>query len=333
MPAASRQAEKMATPAEDSLWSEAQDAGREALRELTPPVTLPRTLLVQGAGGDHFKLRIYPDEAAAAAQAGCLSRLPAELVTPRFLGQLGNVLYFAWLEAAPASDDEATFSGIGEYLGRLARLEAPEFTLAALDQEFDEWIGDLKAARLLSPRAAGWLYDAYRRLRPPDVRLCLDYWDAIPQNFGWAGDMLALLDEKHLRPSPEGVGLAKPRLLLPAESFAQMYAGYLKAGRPDVFAEQAQFLELYYMAAALHFYSRMMREGIAHVPSRARLRRYRRWLVARSAPGLLSVLGENLWFIVQHPSAAARFLASKLAFPLRSRRGERAVTAEEASGG
>jgi hypothetical protein len=107
----------------------------------------------------------------------------------------------------------------------------------------------------------------------------------MPHNFGWVGNRLTMLDEKHLCPSFPGVGLVKPALLFSQPDWQQVRAGYQSLIPLDLFDQHRPFFELYYLGAALYFYSLVHAAGWVSLAQNPRFLAYRDRLIQLAAPG------------------------------------------------
>jgi hypothetical protein len=234
---------------------------------LVPPgLTLPRVVKETPFGP--VKIRIYASPREAQQQASLVELMASKpeldgALLPGLLGCWNECLVFSYPELdsseAPSASLKVAF-GIGQFLAAL-HLESGEGEAGSgmhrsdLDEEFAGWMQRFQRMRLLSAKLAHMGLSYYQAERPVELPVSLDYWDAMPHNFGIYQGKVLLLDEKHLRPSFSGVGLVKPLQLLPAEQSSQLLRGYQSLTNLEIFERYRQFLEFYYLAAALYFYS------------------------------------------------------------------------------
>ena len=283
---------------------------------------LPQVAIVDTPSGRRLKVRAYPTESWAMRQEQILRRIGGKVRTPQLLGRVDRYLVFDHLEVQEVSGDRALefYDNIGRTLSDLASFRYPATEAEQLDSEVHTWLKDLRQAGFVSAWGEGTLWLEYRRLRPERPQVSLGYWDAMPHNFGQVGDEFILLDEKHLQPSFEGVGLVKPSLLLRPESFVRVLSGYRRASSTDFIDEHRRFLMLYYLLGALHYYLMRMREGAKGIPGNARLRSYRWQAFRLSTRGLRPCFLESARFTLQFPLHSLRFVLLKLVHPMTWRK-------------
>jgi len=283
---------------------------------------LPQVAIVDTPSGRRLKVRAYPTESSAIRQEQILRRIGEKVGTPELLGRIDHYLVFDHLEVREVSGDREPefYDSIGRTLSDLASFRYPATEAEQLDSEVRVWLIDLRRARFVSAWGEETLWLEYQRLRPERPRICLGYWDAMPHNFGQVEDKFVLLDEKHLQPSFEGVGLVKPSLILPPESFARILAGYRQASSSAFIDEHRRFLKLYYLLGALHYYLMRMADGANRIPGNARLRSYRWQAFRLSTPGLRPCFLESARFTLQFPLDSLRFMVLKLIHPLTWRK-------------
>lgn len=207
------------------------------------------------------KIRTYDTETAAARMEALLARLDGAIHLPHLYGRRGRHLIFRYLSLDTEPDLDGIYFGIGETLGRLNQLPAESTSPSSLADEFAGWMRRFSRMGLLPAKITAQALEVYRRTVPQDAVICLDYWDAMPHNFGWSDGVVYMLDEKHLRPGFFGVGLVKPYFLLPPDGWAQVCRGYAGAASLREFERTQPFLEFYYLAAALYFYSLAIAAG------------------------------------------------------------------------
>lgn len=295
----------------------AAQAALEFDERMSAGFVLPIRTTVQSAEGQTFKVRIYPTVEWATKQERALKKIGAIIVAPLLHGRVGQSLIFEHLEAADATELSIPRAGraIGVALGRLSNLGAADTSPDELDKEFESWLLEFEELGLVTSFASDSIRSAYQSLRPDNAAIGMDYWDAMPHNFGWIGDELVLLDEKHLRESYIGVGLVKPSFFLDSESFTEMLAGFSESAAASLFADNRRFLELYYCGAALHYYVQRIRHGDRLVKANPRLRFYRGLLIRRSMKARRDRIIESLRFSVRHPFETIVFLAAKIVHP------------------
>ena len=293
-----------------------------SLRSADGARELPQKAIVNTPGGRRLKVRAYPTESWAMRQEQILRRISGKVRTPELLGRIDRFLVFDHLEVQEVSGDRALelYDSIGRTLSDLASFRYPATEAEQLDYEVRSWLKDLRQDGFVSAWGEKTLWLEYRRLRPERPQVSLGYWDAMPHNFGQVGDEFVLLDEKHLQPSFEGVGLVKPSLLLRPESFARILAGYRRASSSDFIDEHRGFLKLYYLLGALHYYLIRMRDGDRGIPGNARLRSYRWQAFRLSTPGLRPCFFESARFTFQFPLDSLRFVLLKLVHPMTWRK-------------
>ena len=172
---------------------------------------LPQKVNITMEDGSSFKVRLYPNESWAARQEALILKTQVVVKTPRLVGRLDRYLVFEHMDVEPVQigvhDSEIQ---IGRFLGRLTMYSDDSATAEKLDVEFKDWLTVLEKVGFFPKRFREPMIDRYEEFRPVDPQISIDYWDAMPHNFGWYRDEFILLDEKHLRYRFEGVGLIKP---------------------------------------------------------------------------------------------------------------------------
>ncbi len=233
------------------------------------------------------KIRAYDSESAAQEIEARLLRLAGKILFPELLGRRGRYLIFRYLElpaVESAVEEPELYFQLGRFLG-LLHAEPDQTGPEALDAEYTHWLEKLAERQILPNRLAALAGRAYEDLRPPDLPIRLDYFDAMPHNFGWTDDTLVLLDEKHLRPSFAGAGLVKPSFLCAPAQWQAMRSGYETAGRIALIEKHRAFLEFYYLTAALYFYALASQAGRIRLITNERFLLYRDWLIQKATVG------------------------------------------------
>ncbi len=278
---------------------------------------LPQKATITTKDGASFKVRLYPNEVWAARQEALLQEIQAEVKTPRLVGRSDRYLVFEHMDVEPVQIGEHDSEiHIGRFLGRLAKYTDESLTVEELDVEFRDWLNVLAKVGFLPKRLRPSMIARYEELRPVDPQICMDYWDAMPHNFGWHRDEFLLLDEKHLRYSFEGVGLVKPSILLDEKEFDSVLKGYEEIASSDFYRTSYSFLRFYYWVAALYFYALRDMDGVKHIPANPRLRSYRLCLMREGGLGLFRRAIEELLFSVLHPWDSLIFFVNHMLEPL-----------------
>lgn len=305
------------SPTREELEQIAAAALKQTTANRRGQFSLPVKAIVRARSGRAMKVRVYPTAQWAADQQTLLSAIEEEVRLPRSLGRIGQVLFFEHLDLE--EDAEAGWVDIsreiGTFLARLWRTGAVDSGSEDLDREFASWLIEFADRGLISPSMSDQIWSKYQELRPDEPATGLDYWDAMPHNFGLGEDELVLLDEKHLRGSYIGVGLVKPSFFLDGESFAAMLAGFSEYASKNPYADHRRFLELYYAGAALHYYVEKIREGGRLVRANPRLRFYRGLLMRRTTESRADRIRESFRFSLRHPLDSLIFLATKMIHP------------------
>ena len=209
------------------------------------------------------KVRSYSSELEAIKFEKLITELSGSINLPRLWGRYDRHLVFQFLnlDQGAAANESGLFFEIGKILGVLNKNQIETDPPEILDAEFSNWMSRFQEMNLLPERVAKQAVDTYLMKRPAKATVCWDYWDAMPHNFGFYENQLYMVDEKHLRPSFKGVGLVKPYFLLPSEQWEQVQQGYRSVFSLRFFEESRIFLEFYYLAAALYFYSLAIEAG------------------------------------------------------------------------
>ncbi len=248
------------------------------------PTGLTVLKIVPDSPAGPLKIRIYATETEARRIEILLESLQDTISFPALLGRWENALIFRYVDLEdPASRD--VYFHLGQFLGTLNARPAPSASGAMLDTEFAGWLGRLQGLALLPASTAAGLLPIYRRIQPAGLPVRLGYWDLMPHNFGWLGGRLAMLDEKHLRPSFPGVGLVKPAFLFSQRDWQEVRRGYASVTPLGAFEAHRPFFELYYLVAALYFYSLVHEAGRVSLAQNPRFLAYRDRLVRTAAPG------------------------------------------------
>jgi hypothetical protein len=202
------------------------------------------------------KIRAYASVREAIHIETELNRLAGKINFPELLGRHHQFLVFRYMEfdnQDETTKDEGFYSHLGEFLGILNGYEVDNVTSESLDNEVFSWLDRFTDMHILSQNIAQKCRNMYLHTRPTDFPIKLDYWDAMPHNFALDAGKLYLLDEKHLRPSYQGVGLIKPYLLFSETQWEQVRQGYQNVLPITIIDENITFLEFYYLLAALYF--------------------------------------------------------------------------------
>ncbi len=295
------------------------EKANQRMESLDGRLVLPRGVLIDASDGNRYKVREYPSEEIAAEKEEIIQRVAGTILVPVLIGRLGKYLVFEYIHAddARANLGRKTYFAIGRALGCLADYKEDGSLIDVLDIEFNNWLEQLIRVGFLSSQVAAKADMAYQALKPAIPRLCLDYWDVMPHNFGWHGEQLYLLDEKHLRLSFEGVGLIKPSLVLQAQDWDAVLAGYQSVRPTAFFSQQRRFLQLYYLVGALNFYRQKMANGALSIPANPRLRRYYSILLSDLGLSDLSILFERIRFDYRFPRETAYIWRKRIAGRIR----------------
>jgi hypothetical protein len=261
------------------------------------PEYLSAVRIVDIDASDSVKVRAYASEREAEQQQVLLDRLAGKINYPELLGRWRQYLIFRFLEIQTQGSEDLErhiYSYIGKFLAILNSEEEHNTSLKDLDDEFFTWLERLRAMRMIPAQTAQKARSHYIQTRPPNFPVNLDYWDAMPHNFGLADRTVYLLDEKHIRPSYPGVGLIKPSFIFTPQQWREVRAGYQSVTSLRLFDEHQPFLEFYYLVVALHFYSLIAEAGRVTLDRNARFLHYRDLLIRQVSAGdwLDHLLGE-----------------------------------------
>ena len=235
-----------------------------------------------------LKIRAYATETEAQRIESVLMGLQGVIAYPDLLGRWGNSLIFQYVtteETAIRSGEHNTHFQLGKFLGTLNTRAGGEVSGKALDDEYAGWLDRLQSLDLLPASITAFVKSLYHQIRPGNLPVRMGYWDLMVHNFGWVKDRLTMLDEKHLRPSFPGVGLVKPAFLFPKPAWQQVRAGYESVTPLDLFDEHRPFFDLYYLVAALYFYSLVHAAGWVSLAQNPRFLAYRDRLIQTAVPG------------------------------------------------
>lgn len=243
--------------------------------------------LVQDESGCWFKIRGYSTEEEAQEKEILLRSLVKSIDFPELIGRWRNFLVFRYLqldEEESQPHDASFFHNLGKFISTLNRFDWDARGSEDFEKEFDAWLKRLEKMRLIPPWIVRRSTAFYHHTKPDHLPIGLDYWDAMPHNFAVYQGRFIMLDEKHLRPSFQGVGLVKPFLLLDELSWKSLSEGYERLTPMDFFYEFRSFLEFYYLVAALYFYSLTSAAGRVSLGSNRRFLDYRDRLIAIVSP-------------------------------------------------
>ena len=264
-----------------------------------------------------YKVRLYPREDWAAEQEALLELVSDDIQIPGFVGRVDRYLIFEHTEVDQVQvKDLDAARNIGRFLGSIAMHATNTPSVQELDGEFSRWLEVLVMVGFFPAGMTTSIENQYQKMRPRELRICLDYWDAMPHNFGWHNEDFYLLDEKHLRYSFEGVGLVKPSILLEEGEFQEVLDGYLMSSSVDNFQAHLSFLAFYYWVAALYFYALRKKDGVRHLPANPRLRSYRLGLMRESGLSFPRRLIEEVRFSMYHPLDSLIFYINHMLEPL-----------------
>lgn len=278
---------------------------------------LTKSRVINTEGGEPVKIRAYATEGEAREKEELLNELKDIIDTPEFLGRWRNYLVFRYLDleqgSSSTADQDSHFS-IGCFLGSINNIMVDDVDANALEEEFSGWLERLSGMRLIPKWVTGEARAYYLRNQPKELSICIDHWDAMPHNFGWTDGDFYLLDEKHLRPSYQGIGLIKPLFLLEEEEFRKVKDGY-KSVSPtyqQVYAHLG-FLKFYYLVAALYFYSLVSAAGRISLARNPRFLDYRESLIRTvSGWGALNQLRSEFHLYLTYPQEVPYFLRRRL---------------------
>ena len=234
--------------------------------------------------GDPVKIRAYATEEEALEKENLLDQLREKIDIPEFFGRWRNYLVFRYLDLDQGDSSvnihESYFS-IGRFLGSINKIKVDEIGAEALQHEFSNWLDRLSRMRLIPSWVKGDAIAYYQQNKPQNLPICIDYWDAMPHNFGWTDGDFYLLDEKHLRPSYQGIGLIKPLYLLQEEEWQRVKEGYTSVSSTyQGIDDNLGFLKFYYLVAALYFYSLISAAGRISLGKNLRFLDYRDRLIS-----------------------------------------------------
>ncbi len=240
----------------------------------------------------HVKIRAYDSEQSARDRANILDRLAGKVRYPELLGRWKQYLLFRYVALDPGetrSAEPELYRQLGRFLA-LLHSEEGHTDAGQLDREFSGWLRRLVQTSILPAKIAHRVQRFYVQTRPNALPVSLDYWDAMPHNFGWMNGTLVLLDEKHLRPSFVGVGLIKPLFLLATPEWKSLQGGYTSVRDLSHFDKYRSFLEFYYLVAALYFYALIGLADRVDLAVNLRFLDYRDQLIQRTTDGSWSQL-------------------------------------------
>lgn len=154
--------------------------------------------------GRKYKVRAYASAAVAKSKFTLLSQTGGFFVA--CFGRVENCLVFEFVEASLEGGDTHLGSDIGKFLADLAGIAAEPMH----EPDFEAWSRTLAEKRIFLRRTAGALRRHIAEALLMPIRWNLEYLDALPKNFVYAGKgRLICVDTKHLHPGPQGVSVAK----------------------------------------------------------------------------------------------------------------------------
>ncbi len=205
-----------------------------------------------------LKIRSYDTEQAAKFQEELLLQLKNRVQFPRLLGRWNHSLVFHYQELEnleTEADKQKLLYQIGSFLAQINGISHSGVTPDELDSEVERWLTRFHKMKILQEKTSQKAKQKYYTLRPSQLPVCLDYWDAMKHNFGFSSGNFVVLDEKHLRPSFPGVGLVKPSWFLSTDEYKKIRKGYTENISFDLNVDIKNFLEYYYLLVAIYFYS------------------------------------------------------------------------------
>lgn len=257
-----------------------------------------------------LKLRAYPDAATAEERLHYLDACRAAgIQAPAVRAHEGRYVIFDLMPVEKAGRDEKSLRALGHFLGTLNAIPTDPVDPAEFFTEASVWLANLAQTRLLHHRTSRFILDHLKKSLPTGIRTAIDYWDAMPHNFGRHSGDFYLLDEKHTRHSFCGVGLVKPLLIFSEGEWNAVRAGYAEVADLAEFDRCRPFLTYYYLLAALYFYSLITAAGRIDPAVNTRFLRYRRMLLAQTTGLPLRVrIFADLHFILSHPRSLPHLL-------------------------
>jgi len=282
--------------------SAVEELSVQSVAELYPAMTVQRSV-----SGCKYKFRRYAAEDEAAEKSRIYTALSDSLPRTPLCGAEGCLLCFEYIEAAETGFASVHFQSLGAWLGNLAVETLDWESPGSCDAAYQFWLNDLEMGHFFSPAIIRLAKARYLKLRPARLLTSVNYWDAMPLNFGWKDGTLWLLDEKHLRPGILGVGLVKPRLFLPSQAYDLVVQGFGQPHLMSFIQEYEDFLEYYYRTYALWFYLRGMRIKATSFDKNPRLRRFRTAFIAALDVSEDGKRREQRYFTLHYPIQNARY--------------------------
>lgn len=267
--------------------------------------------------GDPVKIRAYATEEEAREKEDLLNALRDVIDTPEYLGRWRNCLVFRYLALEPGispTDDRDFHYSIGCFLGSINNIQMDDDNAKSIEKEFSSWLERLTGMRLIPHWVMEEAEAFYQCNKPEELSICIDHWDAMPHNFGWSDGVFYLLDEKHLRPSYQGIGLIKPLFLLEHEEWQKLKAGYDSVSPTyQKINAHLDFLKFYYLVAALYFYSLASAAGRISLARNLRYLDYRERLIETvSGWGRFNQLRSEIHLYLTYPRDVPYLLRRRL---------------------
>jgi hypothetical protein len=154
--------------------------------------------------GRKYKVLAYASAAAARQRLTLLGRT-GDLFAA-CLGRVENCLVHEFVEGSGEAGNSHLGDDIGSFLADLAGFAVEPMH----EPDFEAWSRTLAEKGIFLRRTIGTLRRYIAGALVVPVRWDLEYLDAVPKNFVYAGKRrLICVDSKHLHPGPQGVSLAK----------------------------------------------------------------------------------------------------------------------------
>jgi hypothetical protein len=263
-----------------------------------------------------FKIRRYDSVESAKTQEQLLLRLEGIASCQNFLGRWEDFLVFQFLELPDLGrndPDDKLFFHIGKFLASINKIDQTGVRPEQMDEEVSGWLKRFVKLAFLPKRIIPRVTSTYQHLRPSNLTVCIDYWDAMPHNFAVHDENFFLLDEKHLRPSFPFVGLVKPAWFLPIGKYNMVRQGYEREKPLQAFDRHFPFFEFYYLLVALYFYSLAGAAGRISLEQNPRFLDFRERLIKTAcadSPG--DILYSELHFFARQPKNFLSLLRRKI---------------------
>lgn len=288
-------------------WDQIHKKANDELDNLPVCKLYPALSVQQSQNGRRYKFRRYASSGEANEKLRILATLGHALPMTALVAESDQTLCFDYIDSVSFPDDLASYQAMGRWLGSLCAKTWDWDSPSAFDAYHALWLKDLEESGFFSRSVIQRARVHYEAMRPTEVAVCINYWDAMPPNFGIQSGEAILLDEKHLRMGLSGISMVKPRLFLPAAEYTALAEGYQTTALDKDLQHDQPYLEIVYRTYALWFYLHGMQIGATTYDVNSRLRRFRASFLSTHNISALDIRRDRFVFFLHFPQQTTRY--------------------------